>query len=504
MRGRKISSFGANHRFPSRDDFDNIPAEDNYMAKEESYEEHEVSTGCPTWNTLASVVGVGSLLLALFTYYEVYGSSRGRSNIVRLSPPSMGDVKQPPASKNTFPGASKMQEQPVAAVPVIPEVVESTLMENGTIIFPPRNVANYIGLPELSLYPPHSQQPGDITVTVVCDNGLGDRLGSIYSAISLAHAMNAHFHVIWNVNNECLARFSVLFKFNGTSSSVHDNGISDNLEVKMKGEEPAFDAIITLKHHFSTGHLVGHAAGSATPPVGDGQWLCGEARKVPAGPDGELVKWALARKANHKRTHILYHIDRVAQGVDLKKVAATLKHYNFKISQPVSDRVAMFSERHKISPTNTVGIHLRGTDARIPLRINDVITDVRLRFPTRTFFVASDDEKAEKKFLEAFSGRAVSNTMKMHFPGKLNDDQPFRISGKVGAGRFNVNRTEPSVVDALTDMALLSRTERPIIDGVLRDSSFGKMSTTLCVVRLSCDDELGALAEGIPAPARPQ
>ena len=89
--------------------------------------------------------------------------------------------------------------------------------------------------------------------------------------------------------------------------------------------------------------------------------------------------------------------------------------------------------------------------------------------------------------------------MKTHFPGKLNNDQPFRIAGKLGAGRFNVNRTEASVVDALTDMALLSRTERPIIDGVLRDSSFGKMSTTLCVVRLSCDEELGKLAEALPA-----
>eukprot|EP01060_Flectonema_neradi_P031671 TRINITY_DN486_c0_g1_i12.p1 TRINITY_DN486_c0_g1~~TRINITY_DN486_c0_g1_i12.p1 ORF type:complete len:863 (+),score=168.08 TRINITY_DN486_c0_g1_i12:60-2591(+) len=257
---------------------------------------------------------LGSMLLAIMKSKET-----PEPTVMVEEPPSVQKVEAAPVL-----GTSEMQEQPVAAVPVIPEVVESTLMENGTIIFPPRNVANYIGLPELSLYPPHSQQPGDITVTVVCDNGLGDRLGSIYSAISLAHAMNAHFHVIWNVNNECLARFSVLFKFNGTSSSVHNNSKSDNLEVRMKGEEPAFDAIITLKHHFSTGHLVGHAAGSATPPVGDGQWLCGEARKVPAGPDGELVKWALARKANHKRTHILYHIDRVAQGVDLKKVCCVL------------------------------------------------------------------------------------------------------------------------------------------------------------------------------------
>ena len=185
------------------------------------------------------------------------------------------------------------------------------------------------------------------------------------------------------------------------------------------------------------------------------------------------------------------------------QVAKAMKHYNFKINPVIIDRVDRFCLSHQIDPKNTVGIHLRGTDARIPLRMKDVITDVRIRFSGRTFFVASDDEKAERQFLEEFRGRAVKNTLKTHYPGKLDKNSDFRIQGKLGAGRFNVERDEPSVVDALTDMALLSRTERPIIDGVLRDSSFGKMSTTLCVLRVTCNEELAKIAETVKAPARP-
>eukprot|EP01064_Diplonema_japonicum_P025845 TRINITY_DN3727_c0_g1_i1.p2 TRINITY_DN3727_c0_g1~~TRINITY_DN3727_c0_g1_i1.p2 ORF type:complete len:187 (+),score=39.35 TRINITY_DN3727_c0_g1_i1:2164-2724(+) len=184
-------------------------------------------------------------------------------------------------------------------------------------------------------------------------------------------------------------------------------------------------------------------------------------------------------------------------------VTAALAHHNFKINPQIMARVNMFTERHKITPKTTVGVHLRGTDARIPLRMPAVIIDVRIRFGTRTFFVCSDDKEAELTFLSAFVGRAVNNTMKTHYPGKKNESIGFRNQGKPGAERFNVVRDEPSVVDALTDMAILSRTERPIIDGVLRDSSFGKISTTLCVVRLSCDEELAKVAESVPAAARP-
>eukprot|EP01059_Diplonema_ambulator_P024524 TRINITY_DN4056_c0_g2_i1.p1 TRINITY_DN4056_c0_g2~~TRINITY_DN4056_c0_g2_i1.p1 ORF type:complete len:1011 (+),score=315.98 TRINITY_DN4056_c0_g2_i1:87-3119(+) len=376
--------------------------------------------------------------------------------------------------------------------------------ENGSVQLPPEGTMHYINLPEGALYPQSAvESREDITVTAVCDNGLGDRLGSLYSAVVLAHQLKAKFHIIWNVNNECRARLAVLFSFKGSSSSVANHSVTDNLETKMYGKTNDFDAIITLKHHFSTGHLLGTEMGAPTPPGGDGQWLCGEARKVPLGADSAILRWAQDRQRKGLRTHILHHIDRLAQGLDLKMVAAALAYYNFRINPTIMGRVESFTARHKINPKNTVGVHLRGTDARIPLRMNDVITDVRLRFNTRTFFVCSDDKDAENKFLSAFAGRAVGNTMKTHYPGKMNASAPFRIQGVLGAGRFNVERGEPAVVDALTDMAILSRTERPVIDGVLRDSSFGKMSTTLCVIRLSCDEELAQIAESVPAPVRP-
>ena len=426
---------------------------------------------------------------------------------------------------------------------------------NGSLVLPPRGVGDYVGLPQGELYPPVSQKPGEITVTAVCDNGLGDRLGSLYSAIHLAWTLKANFHIVWNMNNECRARVSTLFTYDGSSSSVYNHSYYDNLQVEMAKPErdmqSKYDAVLTLVHHFSTAHLVKHDVGSPHPPSGDGQWLCGESRKVNIGESGELVQWAESRKkyanrctinifllpsfCEHQpppprrglRTHILHHIDRLAQGSTLEGVCATrtsremltfrhrptpqhssqvgkaMKHFNFRINKVITDRVDRFCDVHHINPINTVGIHMRATDARIPLRLTDVLTDVRLRFVGRNFFVASDDPKAEATFLKEFVGRAVKNTMKTHYAAKVDESLDFRVGGKLGALRFNVERNEASVVDALTDMALLSRTERPIIDGVIRDSSFGKMSTTLCVLRLTCDEELGKIAENVKAPARP-
>ncbi|KAJ9464216.1 hypothetical protein DIPPA_16573 [Diplonema papillatum] len=384
------------------------------------------------------------------------------------------------------------------------EDLTTRVSENGSIILPHPNVGVYVGVPHGALVPPSSlTDQTNITVSVVCDNGLGDRLGSLYSAVRLAYSLRARFHLIWNMNNECQARASVLFEFDGTSSSVANVSATDNLETRMAGKKHFWDAIITLKHHFSTGHFIDNDVGSPDPPRGDAQWLCGDARKVHAGPTDPLVRWAQDRQRRGLRTNILYHTDRLAKGVELRDVRRALQYYNFRINPAIIRRVDIFTQRHSINPKNTVGVHLRGTDARVPLDLEEVVTDVRLRFNTRTFFVSSDDNKAELTFLRNFAGRAVSNTMKTHFPGKLNSSLEFRVEGKLGAGRFNVLRNEYSVVDSLTDMAILSRTERPIIVGALRDSSFGKMSTTLCVLRLSCDEELALLAERAPAPARP-
>lgn len=69
------------------------------------------------------------------------------------------------------------------------------------------------------------------TVTCVADNGLGDRLGTLFDAVWLAYVLDARFHMLWNANNECRARFAMLFSFDGTHVSVPDNG-SSGLELR--------------------------------------------------------------------------------------------------------------------------------------------------------------------------------------------------------------------------------------------------------------------------------
>ena len=219
-----------------------------------------------------------------------------------------GLIKEIVAKLMTFTPTGVPTEVPSTGVPVvggeastyeetIPTTAPVQMMElNGSIILPPEGVRDYVGVEKGELWPKASQVPGAMTVTAVCDNGLGDRLGSLYSAIHLAWTLNAKFHIIWNMNNECRARVSTLFEWDGSSSSVANKSAGDNLEMRLQGQGQAYDAVITLKHHFSTGSLVNFDNGSPTPPVGDEPWLCGESRKVNLAPDGQIVQWALARQ----------------------------------------------------------------------------------------------------------------------------------------------------------------------------------------------------------------
>ena len=217
-----------------------------------------------------------------------------KSNQGTTSPPEPEEETEvPPTSKEPL----VTTPQPVVPVPVPTALENVVLKEDGSVELPPSNVGNFVGVPEGALFPPSSQEAGGITVTVVADNGLGDRIGSIYSGLVLAHNLKAKLHVLWNLNNECQARFSVLFKFDGTCSSVANVSEANNLEKRLQGQGAMFDAIITLKHHFSTAHLINHQEGTILPPYNPlSPWHCGESRKVDLEQQGQITRWALKRQ----------------------------------------------------------------------------------------------------------------------------------------------------------------------------------------------------------------
>eukprot|EP01062_Namystynia_karyoxenos_P048250 TRINITY_DN3666_c0_g3_i1.p1 TRINITY_DN3666_c0_g3~~TRINITY_DN3666_c0_g3_i1.p1 ORF type:complete len:642 (+),score=231.73 TRINITY_DN3666_c0_g3_i1:77-1927(+) len=392
----------------------------------------------------------------------------------------------PPVNKTTPVPAAQTPPPP----PPTPEPTIST-----EVVLPPEGTQQFYGLPEGQILPDHALTAGRPTVTCAADNGLGDRLGSLFDAVWLAYVLDAHFHMLWNMNNECRARFGLLFQFNGTHASLPDNG-STGLETALANRTKDFDAIITLGHHRGTAHLVDPKLSTKNSPGVDKPWYSHTARPISLETTSELVQWAKQRQKKGLRVHILHHSDRLAQGVTLENIKKAMNHFKFKLATPIWNRVNAFTRKHEINPQSTVGIHLRATDARIPLMMDVVLSDVRQRFTGRRFFVCSDDKAKEEEFMSAFPGKVVRNTFKTSYPTKLHgkEGEGWRISGVRGSGRFNVERGEPSVIDALTDMAILSRTEKPVIKGVLRDSSFGKMSTTLCIIGVACDEALAALA----------
>eukprot|EP01060_Flectonema_neradi_P031672 TRINITY_DN486_c0_g1_i3.p1 TRINITY_DN486_c0_g1~~TRINITY_DN486_c0_g1_i3.p1 ORF type:complete len:968 (+),score=173.42 TRINITY_DN486_c0_g1_i3:60-2906(+) len=364
--------------------------------------------------------------------------------------------------------------QTMTPVVVSPQPSDSVLMEDGIVELPSEGIGMSNGVAEGSLLPPSSQLPGSITVTVIADSTLSDRLNSIYSGLVLAHTLNANVHILWEINDRCPARFSVLFKLDGTHSCVKNITEAENMKTKLTEHGAMFDAVITAKHHRSTSHLIGGQEGCSDPPEDYlSSWHCGMPKMAdPEDKKGQISQWTQKRKENSLRTHLLYHVNKLPAGISLKKVQAALKFYNFKLHDVLQQRITDFAEQHNLSPVDTVGVHL------LSANVNDAITDVRLRFPQKTFFLASDNPVWKRRFFEEFPARTVLNTMMTYQSGNRN----------------KTSNVESAVVDGLTDLALLSRTARPEIDGIGREYSTAGVTSLLCSLRLSCDEDLAKVA----------
>ena len=251
-------------------------------------------------------------------------------------------------------------------------------------------------------------------IYILCDHGLGNRIGSLIGGLTFAKRTNATPVICWPINNWCKADFNDIFDSNLT---VESNEFSAELVDQIQDLGLHYFFVSTYNNKIST----------------------------------ELINFEDIMSTNQD---IIYSQCKVPKRiVDQTDIGNALD--SLGISNSVLDKVKKFCNEHLIDK-RTTGIHLRKTDGSSIANEDEIFEEIK-KFRNQKYFICSDNKETENRFLQLPN---VSVYLKNSEVVKLTDgdwrDSVINSSGKKIL--FNVDRSKEQIYDAFIDMLILSRT----------------------------------------------
>lgn len=255
---------------------------------------------------------------------------------------------------------------------------------------------------------------------ILCDHGLGNRLGSLVGGLKTAELLNYQPIICWPINNWCQAEFNELFRSSVTLESndfstmlvnqIHDSGL------------PFFFISQFTEERISKNYL-----------------------------ENSLSAVEEIRKLN---SDALFSCAKLPKSyVSKEDVSRYLKFLG--ISKSIGRAVEQFAIENRIDK-NVIGVHIRKTDSANQIDETVVFENIK-NSPQQRYFICSDDKSIEDKF------KTLKNVIvfpKSTYVEKLQDGQ-WRDNVKDDNGRniiFNMNRPKQAIIEAFVDMLLLSKT----------------------------------------------
>ena len=277
---------------------------------------------------------------------------------------------------------------------------------------------------------------GSAHVAVWASGGLGNRMAGVINGLWLAHTLKVPLIIYWETDRACGATFDTLFDY------------SSNIKIVQKSPNALLYSAILATPKYSYLDTAGHW-----------EFKSFESRITPlninTGGSGEFMSWALL---NAKRSSILYINDHVDNSIDLN-LLSTVIHQSLSFKRGISLAANKFTSDNKLT-LQTIGIHLRATDAARAVNITAISADAERRFPHALFFVCSDSRKAEDELIARLPKTVRRN--KHSYTKLLEPNLPFRVLKDNGERSFsNIMRDEQSVVDAAIDILILSKIHIP-------------------------------------------
>jgi len=254
------------------------------------------------------------------------------------------------------------------------------------------------------------------TVTIFCDGGLGNRLGSLVGGLLVADQLQIKdIKICWPANNWCGCHFEDLFA--NTEFTVSQNSIND---IFVADTNQAF-----LVHENQTGANLG--------------------LQLPQSAD------SLQHLSTIDNSVVYYH-NKIAPYMDIQQIYSVVNQ--LRPTDYIQQQVLSFCHANKID-RSVIGLHLRKTE-NFRLDENKLYRQVNASADKR-YFVCSDDRDTEQRFTQLPNVVCWSKTS---YVEKLIDGDWLAETVDADGRRYNYNISRPrqSVIEAFVDMLILSQT----------------------------------------------
>lgn len=273
---------------------------------------------------------------------------------------------------------------------------------------------------------------------VLCDGGLCNRLNALLFALVLRRRHGGAWRISWPVNNWCGARFDELFR---CDLPHDDHGIGHYVARQHQVRPVMHENLVG----FDPARFV-----DARTFTGWADWdglITRDTRDTrDAGDAGDA--------GDVSTDGIVYSNSLLPSFVGVDELRAALA--DLQVAPGVAARARAFVREHRID-AGVTGLHIRKTD--FGDRVDDAAWLAQVQAAAdRCFFVCSDDAEVNRRFAALPNCAVFAKTA---FPEKMDGDATWQAWTQDGEGRrfpFNIRRGAASVVEALVDLLVLSRT----------------------------------------------
>lgn len=254
---------------------------------------------------------------------------------------------------------------------------------------------------------------------ILCDHGLGNRIGGLVSGLKAAEIIQAQPIISWPIDNWCQAEFHELFT---TDFEIADDKFSLELVDQIQKQGMPYFFVAPIEDNLHMPVFYEHSL-EALYKVSSFNKIVYAAAKIPKSYVGK------------------------------KQVTEIIS--KLKINIDILNKVKDFCDIHHIN-RNTIGLHIRKTDTG-SLADEEQIYQYVVENSSKKFFLCSDNPDTENKFLRLGNivvFPKISQVEKLQI-GEWRDSVTDETGRKY---LFNVNRSKQQIIEAFIDMLILSRT----------------------------------------------
>jgi hypothetical protein len=252
-------------------------------------------------------------------------------------------------------------------------------------------------------------------IFILCDGGLGNRLGGLVGGLVLAEQLHLTPIISWPINNWCGCSFGDLF--DSESWQVNARNVFEVFEQNLNNTFVIHENQTDYKLQKCHAHSVDNA-----------------------------------RLLSTQSDDVVYYHNKVPAHVSAQAIVRQLGR--IRINQDVQQAVVDFCCEHAIDHT-VIGLHLRKTE-NFALD-EQALFDQVLTNANQRYFVCSDDQSTQERFAQLPNVRARPKTS---YVGKMVAGSWYEsvVDTDGRKTKYNILRDRQSVIEALIDMLILSRT----------------------------------------------